>query len=154
MGKLILLQRVREDAEREALARAARAEERAAAAERAAEERVRGATEVVARAEREPVPERGPAEVLELQGRWARSARRAAAETREALEARRGERIGAEEAFARLRPVWERTRRARERFEAKQAQLGRAARRARERREEEARDDLPPRAGEGEDGRG
>jgi hypothetical protein len=148
LGKLIVLQRARERTAGEALARAAEDEAHARTAEQAADDEARKAAAAARRAEEAPAGERPLGEVLQvlqLQGRFARSMRRRAADAEERRAAVRGERVTAAEAFGRVQGSWERTRRARERFEQEAAGRRREARRARERREEASQDDLPPR---------
>lgn len=156
LAKLIVLQRVREQAQREALAQAAAEEARAAQAERQAEEEHRRALGEVERADRAlgeggEAGEGMPAEVLLFESRFIRSMRRMAIRTELHKATVRGERITAAEAAARLGKEWERARRARQRFEERERERRRAWERERELREEAARDDLPPGAGEGDD---
>jgi hypothetical protein len=150
MGKLILLQRVREDAARAALASAQAAEDRARDAERDADGRRRAAGEAAAAARQTPPPgEAPPAQVLHL----ADVRRRQLHEVFVALEVHlaklRGERITAEQARERKRASWEVDRERRRKLEERLRAARREARRRRERAAESAQDDLPPR-GEGD----
>lgn len=148
LGKLISLQEVREEAERQALARAACTEARVAVAEREAEERHRALEQEIGRAARVPAEPRSLAEVLQLQDRFVISLRRLSGETERRRAALRAERASAVEAVARVQGAWERARRARERSEERRRLRSGQRRRARERAEEEtALDDAPPRGG-------
>jgi hypothetical protein len=149
LGKLISLQRAREEAAREALAHAADAAAQAADAERSAEASAQGARATVAQAERAPLADRPLAEVLQFQSRFVRSMRRVAIAAELHRARVRGERITVEEAEARCRITWERARRARERFEEQERSRRREARRAREQREEAEGDDRPARPEDG-----
>lgn len=150
MGKLVLLRRVREEREREALADASRAEERARSRERAAEDRRSAAAAELARASQESGGDRPQAQVLQFRSRFLRRLQALAVQVEVEVAAMRGERLDASEAAARIRDSLARTRRARERFEERLAGARRERDRASERAEEEARVDAPgPPGGEG-----
>lgn len=145
MGKLILLERAREEAAREALARAGEEEDRARAAEREAGERRRAAAEAVAAAGREPPAEAHAAQILQFRSR----ARRQLEEMLVAIELRyaelAGKRVSAEQARQRIRERWEAAQARREKLEERR-RLARA--RARKRRDDAAereQDDRPVR---------
>lgn len=144
VGKLILLQRVREEREREALAAAAGAEDEARSRETGDEERGRAAAEAVLRAAGEEVGEAPPAQVLQYRGRFFRYLARLAEQLEVQLAASRNERITAAEAAARVRARHAQARRAREQLEERLAQARQERRRARERAEELDQDDAPP----------
>lgn len=148
MGKLILLQRVREDAAREALVSSSDAVDRARAEERGAEGRRRAAGEALAEAQRVPSGGAAPlARVLHL----ADLRRRQLQDVFVAMEAHfaklRDERIAAEQARERLWADWEANRERRKRLEERLRAMRREGWRKRERAAESARDDLPPRGG-------
>lgn len=145
MGKLIVLQRVREDAARAALASAQAAEDQARDAERDADARRRAAGEAVSAAGQAPPGEAPPAHVLHL----ADLRRRQLQEVFVTLEVHfaklRGERITAEQARERMRADWEASRERRKQLEERLRAARKEGRRRRERAAESAQDDLPPR---------
>lgn len=148
MGKLILLQRVREDAARAALASAQEGEDWAREAEREADDRRRAAAEAVAAARSTPSPvEAPPAQVLQL----ADLRRRQLQEVFVALEVHfsklRGERVTAEQVRERRRAEWEAARERRKKLEERLRAARAGLRRRREQSAERAQDDLPPRGG-------
>ncbi len=150
MGKLVLLRRIREEREREALADAARAEDRARSREQAAEDRRSAAAAELARASQESGGNRPQAQVLQFRSRFMRRLQALAVQVEVEVAAMRGERLDAAEAGARIRASLAKTRRARERLEERLAGARRERGRARERAEEGTRDDAPgPPGGEG-----
>lgn len=143
MGKLVLLRRIREEREREALAGAARAEERARSREEAAEDRRSAAAAELARASQESGGDPPQVEVLQFRSRFMRRLQALAVQVEVEVAAMRGERIDAAEAAARIRASLAQTRRARECLEERLAAARRERGRARERAEAGARDDAP-----------
>ena len=141
MGKLILLRRMREEAERRALARAAEREVRARSEERLAEKRGRQAARDLWRAEREDAGERPLAQILQFQSRSLRQLRAMLESLERAHAAARGERIGASEASDQVRASLAAARRARELLQERLASARRDRRRRRQGIEDEARED-------------
>jgi hypothetical protein len=147
MGKLIVLQRVREEAAREALARASDLEDRARTAERGTEERRRAAAEALAAAEREALAGTRPAQVLQFKSRHWRQLEQVLVGIEVQFAALRGERISAQEARERIRASHEATRARREKLEERLRAARRDARRRRMDAADREQDDLPPRGG-------
>jgi hypothetical protein len=143
LAKLIVLRRVREERERDALAAATRAEEEARSREVAAEDRSRATADERARAAREDDGERTPAQVLQFRGRYARAIEKLAGELAVQLAAMRGERLTAAEAAARFRADLLRARRAREQLQERLAAARRERRRRRDDAEDQVADDAP-----------
>jgi hypothetical protein len=143
LGKLILLRRVREEAEREALAGASQVEARAREGEQAAERRRKAVEDELARRRQEDPGERPIAQVLQLRHRALRRVEVALAWSEAQAGAARRERIGAAEAAARIRARLAAARRARELMEERQAAARLEQRRRCEAAEEQARDDEP-----------
>ena len=146
-GKLLLLRRVREEREREALARASEAERRAQAGEEAAEARRRAVEEQLSRAREESGAVLPPAQVLQFRSRRLRQLLSALEAVEVQFAAARGERMGAAEAAGRVQASLAQARRAREQIQERLEVAHRDHQRRRERAEEQAQDDLPPPAG-------
>ncbi len=150
MGKLILLHRVREEAEREALARAADAEARAQAHQESADARVRLTREEQLRVQGEAAGEQPLAQVLQFRSRALRQIEALLVWTEAQAAAARGERISAAEAAARVRASLAAAHRACEQLQERLAAARRQRRRRREQVQERAQDDTPgPRGGPG-----
>jgi hypothetical protein len=140
MGALILLRRVREEAERRELAAASEAEERARAAEADLDGRRRAVEDQLSRLRGEPSGEQPPAQVLQFQSRFERTLWAIQVRMEMLLATACGERITAAEAAARARAELAAARRAREHLCERQAAVRREQRRRREQAEEDARD--------------
>lgn len=143
VGKLVLLRRVREEAERDAVAGAVEAEGRARAAEAELVARHRALEERLSSAREEPGIEQAPAQVLQFQSRLQRTLWAMQVHVQVLLAEMRGERIGLEEATARARADLAAARRAREQAQERAAEIRRQRRRRREQLEEQAQDDAP-----------
>jgi hypothetical protein len=145
MGKLILLERAREEAAREALAGASVEVDRARSVEREAEERRRSAVEAAEASRRAPLGVGAPAQILLFQSRAQRQLERIATAVELRVAELKNQRITAEQARARVQARWEAARKRRERLEEKRAAARAEARRRMEEAAEREQDDRPVR---------
>ncbi len=144
MGKLILLERTREEAAREALAGANEEEDRARTAEREAEERRRRAVEAIETVRRDPLRAE-PAQILLFRSRAERKLERIATAVELRVAELKNQRMSVEQARARVQARWEASRKRRERLEEKRDAARAEARKRREDAVEREQDDRPVR---------